>query len=122
MSSAKFYEQQGTGIASHNGTIPSPGVNNQRQLNYGLTRNNIVGMYLVSNSVYTPLGTYKIKAKTPAYMAGNVRCIVWDFTNNVPLIVGTSQCSGVVGPAASKSMCTAKQKTLSQSRIRVRLE
>ena len=102
MSSAKFYEQQGTGIASHGGAIPALGVNNQRQLNYARSTNNIVGMYLVSNTVFTPLGTYKIKAKTPAYMAGNVRAIVWDFTNNVPLIVGTSQCSGVTGQAASK--------------------
>ena len=97
MSSAKFYEQLGTGLPSQGGVIPTSGVNNQRHLNTPGYTNNIIGMNLASNSVYTPIGTYKIKAKTPACMAGNVRAIVWDFTNNVPLIVGQSYTSTVVG-------------------------
>lgn len=98
MSSAKFYEQQATGIASHNGALPVVG-QNQRLLNFSSGMNDIIGMYLTpSNTVFTPLGRYKIRARSPAHMVGASRLVVWDFTNNVPLITGTSESTGIVGP------------------------
>ena len=101
MSSAKFYEQQASGVASHLGVAPVVG-NNQRILNME-SHSSIAGMSLgSSNTVTTPTGTYKITAKAPSFMGGNTRAIVWDFTNNVALISGRSQWSGIPGQEGAK--------------------
>ena len=101
MSSAKFYEQQATGIASHLGASPVVG-NNQRFINFQ-SHKSIVGMELgASNTITVPPGTYKITASAPAFCGGNTRAIIWDFTNNVALISGRSQWSSVPGQESAK--------------------
>lgn len=109
MSTSIFCEQQLSGIASHSGTSPLFGAQNQRQIN-STVASNIPGVSLSGNLINIPAYLpVIIEADTPAYMGENCRAMIWDFTNNVQLGIGKSQWSGTLGPQAEKenTSCTA---------------
>lgn len=89
MTIAIFTEQYSSGTNAPTGTASAF---NQRALNSSSTGNNLVGCTLdpATNTVSLPAGTYKIQAlaKQAYYQRGQL--CVWDYTNNLPLIVGIS--------------------------------
>jgi len=102
MSLAIIAEKQSVGVGSHAGATPVQG-NNQRLINF-VVFSNLEGVTVADNTVTLPPGNYYITVVSPVVMGENVRCLVWDTTNNVPFqgFVGISEWSGAIGPQAEK--------------------
>lgn len=106
MNFAAFYEQYPSGTSAPIGT---PSAFNRRALNAANSGNNLAGCSLdyANNVVSIAPGTYKISAlaKSSYYQTGQL--CVFDYTNNTPLIVGTSEFTPT-GTAFSQAGLTAE--------------
>lgn len=101
MAKTIIIEQQAPGVAAHMGVLPASG-DNQRILNTVLMDEIGVAAGGAPNTYVFPIGPYDFEIDCPAYECGGTRAMLWDFTNNLPLILGQSQTAGfTTGPASA---------------------
>ena len=73
------------------------GVYTKRDINTVIT-NTILGASLSSNQITLPVGEYLIKISAPAYASNSHKIKLWNVSDAISAIVGSSETAGPGGP------------------------
>lgn len=97
-----MHVQDQKALGTPGGTFSS-GADRTRTLNTVLT-NGISGASLSSNQITLPAGTYRVKASAPSYNTARNRAWLYNVTDAVTTVLGTSEYSGTTSAALVRSL------------------